>query len=152
MPESLVRLLTRPVPVSTWLPSVHSLALTMVFRDLVGGGDGGFMTFVRASTRAMYQTPMYRILMVVVDSLRLLEAAGVRWSKFNRGSTMAVIDATPGSAVIRFEYPPNLYSPAHYAGLEGAYSAALEVAGARLLRCERRPHGDSRVDFQFTWT
>ena len=151
LPEPLADLLVHPRVVSTWLPAVHSLALTMVFRDLFAPEHDSFAEFVRTSTAEMYSTPMYRVLMVAMNPQRLLKAASLRWTQFNRGSKMTVLPTGETSARVEFDFPSHLYSRSHHAGLQGAYEAALAVAGAKAIETAIDRFGEERLVFDFRW-
>jgi hypothetical protein len=85
---------------------------------------------VRTNLR-LFELPMYRALMIVMTPSLLLRAASVRWSAFQRGSTLTVRDRTMQSALAVLEFPPHLFIPENPMGIGGSLEASLIAAGRK---------------------
>jgi hypothetical protein len=88
--------------------------------------DEAFLTWVAAFSGKVFETPMYRLLMMVATPERLAKGARRRWDNFHQGVEYEVQLVPAGTEAV-MRYPPNLYDRltfrAHLKAIEAAYRA-----------------------------
>lgn len=151
LPSALYDLVHRPPPPNVWVPEVQGIALWLVAKDVVCGGDAErFNAFARDLNRHLLAKPLYGFVMRLLGPRLTARAVNATWSSFHRGvEQTAVIES--GRATIVVRYPPHLMPPPIVASFGTAFEAALEVAGvhgavARVVSCD-----DKEATYTIEW-
>jgi len=135
LPEPVAELILDPLPVTAWVPEVHSLSVLLALRDrLFEPGPEGldrYEHWVFERNLRLLRRPLYRALFLLISPERLLSGVERRWSAFRRGTSARVVASGPGFAEIVISHPPKLYDQTVHRGLAGALRAAAAAAGAR---------------------
>lgn len=146
LPAAVRPLADDPPMESEWVPEARFAALALAVADVRGLPDGDFLAWVRASNRALFRAPAYRLLMLVVSPAAMLRHAGKRWGNWHRGSTLELLGFADDGARLRLAFPPGLYDGLLLRSYAEAFAAALEGAHAKdpvVLVEEERP-GEAR--------
>jgi hypothetical protein len=138
-PETLLQTLPEPVralaldpPVdSDWVPETHFAALVHAVSERRRYGVREYGAWVRNSNRALFASPLYRILMSVVTPGALLRHTGKRWGNFHRGSTLALDGFADEGARLTLTFPAGVFDGLLLRGYGEALAAALEAAHAK---------------------
>jgi hypothetical protein len=138
-PEDLLRALPEPVralaldpPIdSDWVPEAHFAALVHAVSERRRYGQREYCAWVRSSNRALFASPLYKILMAVVSPEALLRHAGRRWSNFHRGSTLELDGFADDGARLTLRFPAGVFDALILRGFAEALAAALEAAHAK---------------------
>jgi len=154
LPPSVLELVHRPPTVNEWLPEVfHGIlgaaSYDTMFRD--HGGMPAFQAWVLDGNRGLLQSPLYRILFLVLSPERIFLAAGRRWAAFHRGSTLRVLEHTARGARARLTYPPGLFADLACHAFAGAFTAATEAAGAEKVSTRAEVESDTSTLYTSSW-
>ncbi len=131
VPDALRSLVASPPPVSSWIPEVHFVAVSLAIYGRHFGGDDvqGFEDWVCARNSTLFRKPLYRVLIALMSPERLLVGASKRWTAFHRGTTLTLLQHTPEHALVRLEFPAHLFDRVLMHGFAASMRAAAEVAG-----------------------
>jgi hypothetical protein len=153
-PDEVLRGLPAPIrglaidpPIdSDWVPEVHFGALVHAVAEARGYSAREHCAWLRACNRALFASPLYRILMTVVSPEAMLRHAGKRWSNFHRGSTLDLDGFADDGARVTLRFPAGLFDLLVLRGFAEAFAAALEAAHARdpIVEIEARGAGFAR--------
>lgn len=138
-PDALLRSLPEPVRAlaldapmdSEWVPETHFGALVHAVCERRRYGRREYCEWVRACNRALFASPLYRLLMTVVSPEALLRHAGKRWSNFHRGSTLELDGFADDGVRLTLTFPAGVFDPLILGGFAEAFAAALEAARAK---------------------
>ncbi|MEZ4222352.1 MAG: hypothetical protein R3B13_15550 [Polyangiaceae bacterium] len=150
LPRELADLVNEPRAMTQWIPAVHSLAITIAYRDLCGD-DETFAAFVAQRARRMYSSKAYRVLMAAASPAQLIRLSSVRWHRFHRGFELEVFGVSARSAQIQIEFPEHLYLPDHLVGMAAAMSSAVELSGGRDVRSAIGATTPTRAVIELFW-
>ena len=152
LPPALRPLITDPVPVSSWIPEVHSHAMILVCRDVAFESDEEFIEFTYQQQRALFSGRLYRIMLALASPSVLFRTAAMRWKSFHRGSSFTVEHWTSTSAQIRIEHPPGLWHGVLSGALLAGLRAVLDLSGAQNTRLEIAEHAAEHMRLVGSWT
>ena len=96
----------------------------------------------------LFQSPMYRPLMVVTTPRMLLRATGARWSAFHRGTTLEVLSANAHDAVAVLSFPPHVFIPENPIDVRGGLEAALLAAGGTNVSVVIESHTATSITYR----
>ena len=135
LPGAVAELVRHPLPVTAWVPEVHSLAILIAIRDrhfaTTAAGLDSYEAWVFERNSRLLKRPLYRALFLLVSPERLLSGVERRWSAFRRGTSARLVEKAVGLAEIEISHPPHLYDRCVERGMCGAFRAAASAAGAR---------------------
>lgn len=153
VPDGLRALLRTPPPVSSWIPEVAFVTCRMIVygRDFGGTDLAGYEAWIHAVNTALLGHALYRVLFAFTSPERLLVGTAKRWSAFHRGTVLSVVEHTPDTALVRIDFPPELYSPEMLHGLAAGLRAAIEVAGARGASTKLASSSPVRGEYWIRW-
>jgi hypothetical protein len=129
LPASLASHLERPPRPNEWIPETLNVAVYLAIADRFFQDEDPFQTWVYGIGRAMFRSPMYRVLMRVMSPERLAKGGGKRWSAFHRGTTYEVELEDDGTAST-IGFPPRLFNELFIRGTLQAVLAAYHASGA----------------------
>ncbi len=151
LPAPLRVLIEHPVPVSSWLPEVHSHALMLAVYDVHFGDLNAFTTWAYEQQRALFTGPLYSVAMRLVSPSLLFKTAPVRFSMFHRGARLVIVERRDNGGTARLEYPPGLYDSISRAGLCSGLTAALDLTIAGRASVEIVDSGDTYALVDAHW-
>jgi hypothetical protein len=131
LPEPIRAIAVDPPVDSDWVPEAHVCALVHAIAERRQYGIREYCAWVRGSNRALFASPLYRILMAVVSPGALLRHAGKRWGNFHRGSTLVLDGFADDGARLTLMFPSGVYDALLLRGFGEAFAAALEAARAK---------------------
>lgn len=131
LPKPLVELLDHPVPVSSWIPEVHSHAMMLAIYDRAFTDIEAFAKHAYESQRALFTGPLYSIALRIASPELLIKTAAVRWKLFHRGMTFKPVADGNGFGRVKLEYPLGVYEPILLRALCEAIRAILELSTAK---------------------
>ncbi|HJL18100.1 MAG TPA: hypothetical protein RMH99_20725 [Sandaracinaceae bacterium LLY-WYZ-13_1] len=140
-----------------WIPEVLLNAVSLQIVDDGYPSDESWLNEVYRRQRAVYQTPLYRALLLVLSPTLLTMGAQDRWKAYRTGSELVVDRWTrEGSrrlTTATLRYPPGLHTETHLLSLGEAIHAAVDACGAResrleLLSAQSRP-GEARLRLSY---
>ncbi|MEM6292397.1 MAG: hypothetical protein AAGA54_14075 [Myxococcota bacterium] len=140
LPAPLRTLAQNPVPVSAWIPTVHHHALTLASRDLSCRDDDDFRGFCHERQRALFDGPLYSVMLAITKPRTLLRSAARRWTSFHRGTSFVVEHLANDGARIKVGHSPHLLDGLIADALIEGLTAVIEVAGGtevKLIAAER---------------
>lgn len=119
-----------------WVPDVLVNALSLQIADVAFPSGAAWLDAVYRRQRAVYATPVYRALMLVLSPTLLTMGAKDRWAAYRRGSELVVDRWNKAEAGRRvttgtLRHPPGLYAELHIRGFAHAILAAVDACGAR---------------------
>lgn len=151
LPPPLRGLVEQPVPVSSWIPEVHSHAVLLVVYDVSFGSLDRLAEFAYAQQRSLFAGRLYSAALRLVSPGMLIKGASMRWKAFHRGTQFSVVSSGDGEAVVRLEHPRNLYDEVSRTGMREGLRAALDVSragGAEVVEVEAT---DTHALVRATW-
>ena len=152
LPEALQARLDNPESSSAWIPASDTLALIIALVESQGLEGEEESRFIRDAARALFATPMYRILMWAATPRLLFKGAGLRWSAFFRGCKL-VSTVRERDADVFLEAPPGLFTNDLAKIFEDVLRSAVkfteeESTGARIDLVHFSP---SRIHYLGAW-
>ncbi len=152
LPEPLRTLALEPPMGSEWIPEVHFAALLLAVADLRGLDEPALRAWTRDRNRLLFASPAYRILMAVASPAQLLRFAGARWCNWHRGSSLEIDGIGDDGVRVSLHFPAALIDGSMAVVYGEAFTAALEVARARLPRVDVVELTAARARFLATWS
>ena len=151
LPFELQHEFDHPSSASSWIPQAHVLAFILAMVESspevlgqVAQGESLSTVegpWIRKAARALFATPMYRILMWAASPRLLFKGANLRWSAFFRGSALRSEVYPSNEAKLLLEAPVGLFN-------EDLASVFTEVLRAAVSFTEESDgHGQATVDF-----
>lgn len=126
-----------------WVPEVLLNCVSLQVADEGYPSGQAWLNDVYRRQRAIYQTPLYRALLLVLSPTLLMMGASDRWKAYRRGSTLAVDKWTKTPAgrktTATLEHPPGLHTELHLLSLAQALVAAVDASGAKGSKLELLP-------------
>lgn len=150
LPAEVQALVDNPPPVTAWIPEVVTVTYTIALRDAFfppPGGDAGYAEWTYERNKRLLGSRLYRALFVLVSPDRLFRNIGRRWGRIRRGSTLELLEQSPGYARLRSRYPSYLHDESVAFGMSAAFRAAAELAGAKGIDCEAPQVGERETTF-----
>ncbi len=121
------------VPVSAWVPEVYLHGLVHAIRDTLADHDA-FTAYCYSRWYALFDGPLYRIMLAAARPSLLVRASALRWRTFHRGSEFVVSEVTASSAVATIRHPPGLWGEVFAVAQVEGLRAILDLSGARAAR------------------
>jgi hypothetical protein len=153
LPDPLRSLVATPPPVSSWIPEVHFVAISLAIygRHFADHDLQAFEEWVCARNMALFSKPLYRVLIALMSPERLLVGASKRWTAFHRGTTLTLLEHTPEYALVRLDFPPHLFERVLMHGFAASMRAAAQVAGGRNVRSGLDTATPTRAEYWVRW-
>jgi hypothetical protein len=129
----------------------HVVALAIYDHGFGGTDLDGYEDWACRLNVDLFARPLYRILFAFIAPQRLVGMTTNRWSAFHRGSTLCVLSHGPRRAVVRLEFPPDLFSPEILRTLTGGLRAAVLTAGASEARARVEAVGTTSAECSIDW-
>lgn len=150
-----VECILRDPPRGPWIPTAPYLAALVAIREMkcpVGPeGDAMFHRELEQTSREIYGSARFRVMFFLASPSRMLSAAARRWEGFYRGTSLAVIDQQPTSAVASLRHPPHLSHNFADVGWGQAIAVALESSGASGCSFELERPSASKLLIHLSW-
>jgi hypothetical protein len=131
LPAALHPLALAPPLDSDWIPETHFCALVHAIAERRRLGGSELLAWFRARNRALFSSPLYRLLMEVATPEAMLRHAGKRWGIFHRGSTLELDGYADDGVRVTLKFPPGLFDATMLGVFGEAFAAALEAARAK---------------------
>lgn len=128
-----------------WIPEALLNAVSVQIIDDGYPSDDSWLNEVYRRQRKVYQTPLYRALLMVLSPTLLTMGAGDRWKAYRKGSELVVDkwtrdgDRRVSTATLR--YPAGLHTEVHVRSLATALVAAVDACGAQETKMELLDEG-----------
>jgi hypothetical protein len=151
LPPTLLDLVERPLPVSTWLPEVHGNALSIAIGESFFASDDEFVARKLEANRRMLRGPLYRGLFFLLTPATMFKGFTARWEKFHKGIQLKALSVEKGNAKLRLESPHNLIPLLQARAYAAALQAALESAHAENVEVALSSWSSTSVNFDATW-
>jgi hypothetical protein len=152
LPGPLLDLVERLVPVSNWIPEVHSCALFLAIADLYLESEELYLARKLELNRRILRSPLYRVLFLFVTPQGLLgRDLPARWNKFHRGLLLRAVEVGAISAKLRMEFPHHLVPVLQIRAYAGAVQAAVEASGGRGVFVEIASSSSTHAVFEASW-
>lgn len=152
LPTRLQDMLANPIPVSSWIPSVHHHAMVLASRDLSCEDDEDFREFCRMRQRVLFGGRLYRVMLAITSPSTLLRTASLRWTSFHRGSSFELEELTKTGARISIQHPPMLLDGLLADALVEGLSAILVLSGAVGVNLRASERAPARLCIEGTWS
>jgi hypothetical protein len=123
-----------------WIPEVLLNAVSLQIIDDGYPSDESWLNEVYRRQKAVYRTPLYRAMVMVLSPTLLTMGVRDRWTAYRRGSELAVDkwkregDRRLTTATLR--HPAGLHTEVHLLSLGQALVAAVDACGAKESRLE----------------
>lgn len=151
LPDSLVDLIARPVPVSEWIPEARQRAiLHAILDDHFRGDRDRFRRWVYEQNRALFESPLYRILMIVVSPKVIVRGVESRWGAFHKGISVKAYPQENGGDLV-MHFPVGLVDEIDCLGHAESFRAGIDAAGAKhseVVVADRKP---TEARFRISW-
>ena len=155
LPDVVRELCVHPLPVTAWIPEVHSLSVLIALRERhfpqTSAGLGAYEDWVFERNSRLLRRPLYRALFMLLSPERLISGAERRWGAFRRGTALRVVERGPGLAELAISHPPHLFDVTVRRGMCGAFRAASVAAGARDVTAEVTDAGELQTRCRVRW-
>ncbi|MFK7988574.1 MAG: hypothetical protein AB8I08_21320 [Sandaracinaceae bacterium] len=140
---------------SDWVPETLINALSLHIADVGYPTGESWVNSVYRRQRALYQTPLYRAVMVVLSPTLLMMGAADRWKAYRRGTALKV-DRWQNSAHRRetigsIRHPAGLYAELNLQSLGQAFLAAVDSCGARDAEVEIIEYAGDATRFRLSY-
>jgi hypothetical protein len=126
-----------------WVPEVLLNCVSLQVADAGYPSGEAWLSDVYRRQRAIYSTPLYRALLLVLSPTLLTMGASDRWKAYRRGSALVVGKwaKTPAGrqTTATLEHPPGLHTDLHLLSLGQALVAAVDACGAKGSKLELAP-------------
>lgn len=149
MPASLRELAERPPLPNAWVSEVSFNALMMAYQASVPRRE--FEAWVYDRNKKLLQSPLYRVLFLVVSPERLFNGVSNRWGAFRRGSRLELLAMVGKSAELALHFPAHLHDEVTLGNMVIALRAAAEAAGARSPEVRLSKLTPTRADITTRW-
>jgi hypothetical protein len=150
VPASVRSLLLTPPPPAMWLPEVHANCVYLAMADRLLGGADGLLRHAKAANRAVMDGPLYRMLLKLISSSRLLKQSLGVWSQMHRGMDLTM-ELTDAGASFRISHPLGLMPPALVPCYATGFQVGLEVAGLRNVLVNVAATTETHSSFAVSW-
>lgn len=127
--EELRHLIEAPPLPNEWFSEVHFNALMTSHEERLPSAS--YDDWVYRRNRRLLESPLYRMLFLVMSPERLFTGMPRRWGAFRRGSEMSIVEHGGGHALIEVRFPAKLHDARTLRNLCIACRAACDAAGAR---------------------
>jgi hypothetical protein len=127
LPAPLRQLTVHPMPISSWIPEVHSHALILATYDRRFDSREEFLAHAYDEQKRLFSSRVYAIAFRVLSPVFLLKSMDLRWRMFHRGSRMRLVERRGTHAVVELTHPPGLYDEVSRCGLCEGLRAALDI-------------------------
>jgi hypothetical protein len=151
LPAPVRRLVAEPPVDSEWIPEAHLAAMIHAITDLRGWDEAEVVRWVVEGNRALFSSPAYRILMLVVSPSAMLKHAGMRWSNWHRGTTLEFLGFADDGAGLALTFPAGLFDGLMLRYYAAAFSTALELARAAGSSVEVVEHRPGFARYRARW-
>ncbi len=152
LPAPLRKLVEQPLPVSSWLPEVHSHALMAFAFDCAFEDLRAFDLWAYEQQRALFSGPLYAVAMRLIAPSLLFKTMRLRWGMFHRGVTLQVLDQSHEQGIARLEHPVGVYDEVSRVGLCAGLRAALELSsGEGACTVEVTEHSEHHAVIRARW-
>lgn len=154
LPPVLREVIANPPPVSSWVHEVPLNVLLLVQHEtLVRRTGQRDAMFDRAfdATRALLNTPLYKILFIVVSPERLFSGLDRRWNAMRRGTSIELLELAPMRARIRAHFPTQHYNETLVKIRAASLRASLSCAGAKDVEVTIDAVTKDRCDWSARW-
>jgi hypothetical protein len=139
-----------------WVPEVLENALFLQVVDEGYPSEESIVQAVYRRQRAVFNTTLYRALMLILSPTLLMMGASDRWKAFRRGSELSVDrwTNTPTGRITTatLRHPPGLYHRLHLLTIGEMMRAAIDACGAKDSKLElleeQRP-GETRFAMSY---
>lgn len=131
LPAPLATLLAGTYDDDDWLSEAHVTAIYLASADLNVADDREFVAKAFAANQALFNTPVYKLLMGSLPPTCTFMGAAARWGVFHRGIKLtARLEDEPYHGQIRLDFPPGLVPPLISRCYCTAFEATCLAAGA----------------------
>lgn len=148
LPSMMLALLRQPPPANLWISEVLSEAMLCAAYDFAFTSRTEAVAATVQRNLRMFQSPMYRALMVVMTPRMLLRATGPRWSAFHRGTTLQLVSGTEHEAVAVLSFPPHVFIPENPIDVRGGLEAALLASGGTNVSVVVEAHTSTSITYR----
>jgi len=151
LPAPVQRMLREPLPVSAWISTAQSHAYFIATAGCAFSSDAEFFADTIKGTKSLFSGPLYRLLMMVVSPETALRGANKRWNAMQRGMSIEVVRLEKGRTEALVVAPPGLLPPLIARWYAAAFTAVLELAGAKNARIDVTSCDGAKAVFEGRW-
>ena len=148
LPSLMLRVLQQPPPANLWMSTVLCEAVLCAAYDFAFTSRHEAIAATVERNLRLFQSPMYRALMVVTTPKMLLRATGARWSAFHRGTTLEMVSAGAHDAVAVLSFPPHVFIPENPIDVRGGLEAALLASGSTNVSVVVESHTATSITYR----
>ena len=106
LPAQLRELAAQRPLATAWVPEVHATALDLTLADAHYPKESDFLAYCARRNSELLRGPVYLALLAIVSPTMMVAALRAGWSMFHRGTTLALVEKSPGKARLRLAFPP----------------------------------------------
>jgi hypothetical protein len=151
LPAALRPLALHLLPVTAWLPEVHSHAILLAMCDAWFESPAAYLRHAYATQRELFSGPLYSILLRVATPRMLIRGASVRWHAFHRGTDIHARMVDRNAATIELVSPPDLWDPLATQALAEGFRALLDLSGSKHTDVRVLTSAAGGIEFSATW-
>lgn len=126
-----------------WVPEVLLNCVSLAVADEGYPSGEAWLSDVYRRQRKIYETPLYRALLLLLSPTLLTMGAADRWTAYRRGTALIVDkwQKTVGGrqTIATLEHPAGLHTELHLMSLGQAMLAAVDACGAKGAKLELLP-------------
>ena len=148
LPSLMLALLRERPPANLWISEVLSEAMLCAAYDFAFSSREVAVAATVERNLRLFQSPMYRALMVVMTPTMLLRATGARWSAFHRGTTLELVSGNEHDAVAVLSFPPHVFIPENPIDVRGGLEAALIASGGTNVSVVVEAHTSTSITYR----
>lgn len=139
---------------SGWASEVLANALVLSVREAYPT-ETAFLSAIYERQRALFQTPFYRAVMLVMSPTLVTMGADRRWATFRRGSQLEMgrwkRDGTSRASTATLVHPPGLHPEPILKGFGEMFRAAVDGAGAKQSTIVLAERGDTSARWELAY-
>ena len=148
LPTLMLRLLREPPPANLWISEVLCEAMLCAAYDFAFTSRAAAVAATVERNRRLFQSPMYRALMVVMTPTMLLRATEARWSAFHRGTSLQLVSGGEHEAVAVLSFPPHVFIPENPIDVRSGLEAALLASGGTQVSVVVEAHTVTSITYR----
>jgi hypothetical protein len=154
VPQPLIDVFTNRQP-GEWVPEVIGSSLHLACRDLAFQDDESYLDWSYESSEALFNRPLYRVVMHVMSPTLVIIGAAKRWATFHQGSKLEPSPASRENGRVTVHgvltHPGGLFPQLVLQTFARAFEAAVAATRAQNPRATMEQRSDTETRYILSW-
>lgn len=154
VPQPMIDIFTNRQP-GEWVPEVIGSSLHLACRDLAFQDDESYLDWSYESSGALFNKPLYRVIMHVLSPTLVIMGAAKRWATFHQGSELKPGPASKEGSRVTVQgilsHPGGLFPLLVLQTFARAFEAAVAATRALNPRATLEQSSDTETRYLLSW-